>query len=184
MLFRSDAITPAKALLIMNRDGSGRRTLVAAEKNPQAYDWSADGRSIAWATSGPSGGDSMDLHIVEVRNGETSAPIVAAKQGGLNWLNWLGADTVLVWDEGSSFRYSRSRRQAFDRSADLEFQYQSRVPGWTVFYRPPASTAAPGIYIHPVQGGAERLVVPAAWICATQNRAMTAMESSLVDARI
>ena len=111
----------------------------------------------------------MDLHLVDARNGEASASIVVAKQGRLNWLYWLSADTLLVLDEGSSFRYSLSGRRAFDRSAAREFRSPTRVPGWTVVFRQPGAAAVPGFYIRPVQGGAERLVMPAAWIRGGQT---------------
>ena len=34
-----DAVSMAQAVMVMNRDGSGRRTVITAEQDPRAFDW-------------------------------------------------------------------------------------------------------------------------------------------------
>src|SRR5262245_14099263 len=62
------------ALVLMNRDGSERRTVVPAEDKAQVFGWSPDGRQIAWTNTAASLGDTTDVHIMDVSTGEESSP--------------------------------------------------------------------------------------------------------------
>ena len=163
-----DAVSMAQAVMVMNRDGSGRRTVITAEQDPRAFDWAPDDRSIAWARSSTSG-DSMDLHIADVRSGEDSGARTIPTRGRVTWLNFIDPDTLRVLDRRGSFDYSISKGRVVDRSRDLEFYYQTRVPGWIVFFK--SLSSGLGIFIRRTDGNDERLVMPGRWMCA--NPTMT-----------
>ena len=163
-----DWLSEDAALVIMNRDGSGRRTLVGADQQPLSFDWSPDGSRMVWATHGAK--DTVQMHVIDVTTGETLSAIRLSTRGGFsNWVGWISDDTLEFVERRGTAEYSLSQGRIVSRSADLEFNYPNRVPGWTVFLRRMDSAGPPGIYARPIGGGAERLVMPSAWRCANPS---------------
>ncbi|MFN8177682.1 MAG: protein kinase [bacterium] len=176
-----DALT---SLVVMSRDGSGRRTLVAADESRTFFDWSPDGRRIAWVLSRTTGGDHTDLHVVDVRTGETSGPMAVPTEGVVGWLFWASDDTLLVWDQRGSTRCSVSEGRAVEHSPDMEFELPNRLSGWTTYWRPRESTVTPGIYVRPAHSGPERLVMPSGFFKPTDSDFLYCWPESLGFSRL
>ena len=149
-------------LVVMSRDGSGRRTVVSADEKPQQDDWSPDGRRIAW--TGETSGDSTDLHILDVSTGETLESTRIRTRGDCFGLLWASEDTIAVLEGRGTAEYSISRRRIVSRSADMDFIVPSNIPGWTVVFRTVDSTTHPGLYVRPANGGRERFLAPIGWL--------------------
>jgi Tol biopolymer transport system component len=165
-----DAVVASGKLVVMNRDGGGRRSLVAAEAwrsgadRAVACDWSPDGRRIAWVPAQGTQTDSVDLHVVDVTTGEPSLPHPMVTRGGAPRIFWSSADTLLIHDQSGSFLYSLTDNRVFDRTPDSVWALPNRVPGWRVFIDLRRGWEGAGIFLAPGTSWEGRLVQPKAWV--------------------
>jgi Tol biopolymer transport system component len=159
----------ASALVVMNRDGSGRHTVVTGAEEPKAYDWSPDGRLIAWDAVMSGSGDSLDRHIADARTGMSESSTIIPTAGGFGWLYWITSDTIRSPDARGTMWYSVPERRIVHRTSNRDYVYPSHVPGWTVLTRYGGSALKPGVYVRAAAGGPERLVMPKEWECANAS---------------
>ena len=156
------------AVVVMNRDGTEPRTVVPAEASATTYDWSPDGRHMAWA-SAPATNDSIALNILDLSTGESSPPLRVATRGFVRAIWWQTEDTLLINDRCGSLHCSISSGKTFDPSPEGIYCAPTRVPGWKVFVHP-LSSSTPGIFLQSAGGGPEQMIMKPSWMCGDAVR--------------
>ena len=157
-----DPLTKTQALVILNRDGSGRRILVPSESGAIGFCWSPDGQQLAWFRAIAEG--TASLHLVDVGTGETRASVTLHTRDTPRWLAWPRTDTLLIMDKHGSFQYSISTNQASTRTARQIFQLPPRGPGWIVMLDRRQGYSQGNLFLRFADGSPDRRLMPTSWI--------------------
>jgi len=157
-----DPLTTSKALVIMDRNGGGRRILVPSESGASYFCWSPDGRQVAWVRD--TGTDSASVHFVDVATGEGRASVTLPTHGGARWLNWPETDTLLVVGEDGSFQYCISTNQTSGLTPRRMFQFPPRGRGWIVMLDRRQGFSQGCLLLRYADGRPDRRLMPTSWM--------------------